>query len=31
MTRLLIANRVEIALQIIRTATELELGTVAVT
>ena len=30
MTRLLIANRGEIALRIIRTATELELGTVAV-
>ena len=30
MTRLLIANRGEIALRIIRTATELEFGTVAV-
>ena len=30
MTRLLIANRGEIALRIIRTATELDLGTVAV-
>ena len=30
MTRLLIANRGEIALRIIRTATELGLGTVAV-
>ena len=30
MTRLLIANRGEIALRIIRTATELELGTIAV-